>query len=268
MCDNAGDEATRRVCDEYASRMRLEYLVETAPGKNSALNAGLQVASGELLLFTDDDVFVDAEWMATAWTAANEYPDHNVFGGPIIPDWPDDFPAYLRESRYRGVCFSILDRDRDTGPELGFFPFGTNLGVRRSVFDSGVRYNTEVGPSQKSYIMGSETSLVRELADRGEVPVYVNDCSVIHRIRPEQASLQWLLNRGVKYGRMLAYRDAVAARALGEPQVFPRWLIRQLASRSAAAGLRLMTGDRKAGFEAAFEGAIALGKLRQHREGR
>lgn len=258
MCDNAGDEATRKVCDTYASRMRVRYLVETASGKNHALNAGLALACGELLMFTDDDVFADEGWLAAAWRAAESFPDSNVFGGPVIPDWPEHFPAYLRESRYRGVCFSILEEEHVTGPTADFFPFGTNMGVRRSVFDSGMRYNTAVGPSQTSYIMGSETSLVRELADQGEVPVFVRDSSVRHRIRPEQASYRWLMSRGVKYGRMLAYRDP--------PTAFPRWLLRELAGRSAASASRMLVGDRTRSFEASFEAAIAWGKLRQHGE--
>lgn len=244
------------VCDAFASRMSLQYLVETASGKNSALNSGIELASGRLLLFTDDDVFVDRDWMNAMQEAADDFPGHDVFGGRVLPDWPDDFPAYLRESRYAGVCFSILDRGEHTGPARGFYPFGTNMGVRRSVFDSGVRYDTAVGPSQASYVMGSETSLVRTLAARGQVPVYVGGSSVIHRVRPEQASLRWLLGRGVKYGRMLAYRDPA--------DTYPRWLIREMAGRSLDAALNLVKGNRTASFEAAFEASIARGKLLQH----
>jgi glycosyltransferase involved in cell wall biosynthesis len=244
------------VCDDFASRMSLQYLVETAPGKNSALNSGIELASGRLLLFTDDDVFVDRDWMSAMLAAADDFPGHDVFGGRVLPDWPDDFPAYLRESRYTGVCFSILDGGEHTGPVKSFYPFGTNMGVRRSVFDSGVRYDTAVGPSQASYIMGSETSLVRTLAAKGQAPVYVGGSSVVHRVRPEQASLRWLLGRGVRYGRMLAYRDPADA--------YPRWLIREMAGRSLDAAWRMAKGDRTAGFEAAFEVAIARGKLLQH----
>lgn len=244
------------VCDDFASRMSLQYLVETAPGKNSALNSGVELASGRLLLFTDDDVLVDREWLTAMNEAASDYPGHDVFGGRVLPDWPPDFPAYLRESRYTGVCFSILDRGDHTGPVQNFHPFGTNVGVRRSVFDSGIRYDTEVGPSQGSYVMGSETSLVRTLTARGQVPVYVGGSSVIHRVRPEQGSLRWLLGRGVRYGRMLAYRDPADA--------YPRWLIREMASRSIDSALNLVKGNRTASFEAAFEVAIARGKLLQH----
>lgn len=256
VCDNADDEATMRVCDEFASRMSLQYLVETGPGKNTALNSGIELAAGRLLLFTDDDVFVDREWLNAMQEAADDFPGHDVFGGRVLPDWPVGFPAYLRESRYTGVCFSILDRGDQRGPVKNFYPFGTNLGVRRSVFDSGIRYDTAVGPGQGSYVMGSETSLVRTLVARGQVPVYVGGSSVVHRVRQEQGSLRWLLGRGVRYGRMLAYREPAGA--------YPRWLIREMAGRSMDAALYLLKGDRTASFEAAFEVAIARGKLLQH----
>lgn len=264
VCDNAGDERTRGVCDRFSDEMPLEYLVETAPGKNNALNAGLKLATGELLLFTDDDVLVGTNWMSSMWEAANDYPRHNVFGGPVLPEWPENFPTYLRESRYRGVCFGIVNLDAVTGPDPDFSPFGTNMGVRRTVFDAGMQYNPDIGPTRGSYIMGSETSLVRELTKHGDVPVYVSGSSVIHRIRPEQASLGWLLGRGTRYGRMLAYRSAAAARVAGHSKRFPRWIVREMATGIIASGARLLAADRKGSFEVAFQVSISWGRLRQY----
>lgn len=264
VCDNAGDQETRGICDKSSGMISLEYVVELTPGKNNALNTGLELATGELLLFTDDDVRVDRGWLSSMWKAFNDYPCHNVFGGPVLPEWPAGFPAHLQESQYRGVCFSVVTQDTATGPEPNFSPFGTNMGVRRTVFDTGIRYNPDVGPTRSSYIMGSETSLVRTLARQGNVPVYVSDSSVIHRIRPEQASLRWLLGRGARYGRMLAYQSASDTRPADSPKRFPRWLILEMLTGVVIAGARLLAGDRGESFEAAFRVAIAWGKLRQH----
>lgn len=263
VCDNAGDDQTRTVCESFSSQMSIRYLVEKTPGKNHALNAGLEVATGELLLFTDDDVLVDQGWMSSMWNAAISYPRNDIFGGRILPVWPNKFPLYLRENRYSAICFGVLNGRGATKPAPDFIPFGANLGLRRSVFDTGLRYDPEVGPRRGSYMMGSETDLISRLTRSGQVPVYVNDSSVQHRIRPEQASLRWLLGRGTRYGRRLWYKSTSAARTSGYPESFPLWLAKEMVKDLTTAVVRLLVGNRKGSFEAVFEVSIAWGKVRQ-----
>jgi len=265
VCDNADDERTRDICARFADELSVEYLVERTPGKNNALNAGLRIANGELLLFTDDDVLVREDWIRSMWKAANSYPENNIFGGQVLPIWPVDFPTYLRESQYRGICFAIVDLDLATGPSHDFAPFGPNIGIRRTVFDRGLRYNPEVGPTQESYIMGSETSLIRELKKLGEVPVFVSDSSVNHRVRPEQASISWLVGRGIRYGRMLEFRAAAEFKGTGWSGPFPAWIIRQLATEALAGLIRFLAADKKGSFEAVFRASITWGRLHQFR---
>jgi GT2 family glycosyltransferase len=260
VADNADDAATRRTSEGYADRLELVYLVETAPGKNSALNTALPRATGDLFIFTDDDIVAPSDWLAETAGAASRWPEHAVFGGRVLPMWPSACPDRLNDVRYLGPCFTVLDRDAAEGPSTGFTPFGPNMAIRRDVFDSGVRFDPRVGPRNASYIMGSETELLRRLKKAGHVPVYIPGSIVYHRIRQEQLTDRWLYGRAFRYGRLVELRRQEGAGTAGR---WPLHLVPALARDAARAAIASLGRDRKVRFDSAMELATRCGQIYQ-----
>ncbi len=260
VADNADDAATHNVCTRWSGEFHVQYLVETTPGKNAALNAALARAAGELYVFTDDDVIAERDWLEALWHAALRWPDHVLFGGRVLPQWPGPVPEHLRDERYLGPCFSVLDRSTADGPDARFLPFGPNMAVRRAVFEQGHRFDTAVGPRVGSYIMGSETSFTRRLIQDGCAPVYVRDAIVLHKIRPDQLSSAWLRRRAFRYGRMLGFRQREDA-ATGS-RVTAAWRLgRQLVRRGASAAAASVRRDPADRFHGVMAAATTLGQL-------
>jgi glycosyltransferase involved in cell wall biosynthesis len=263
VADNADDRETRAVCDSYTGRLQVRYLVETERGKNAALNRALHLVSGRLVVFTDDDVEAAPDWLAETWAGAGRWPDHLVFGGRVLPGWPAACPRYLAGSHYLGVCFALLDPPLAEGPSARFNPFGPNMAVRVDVFARGMRFNTAVGPSGGLYIMGSESEFTQRLASQGHEAVFLPGSAVRHQIRSEQLSPRWLLGRGFRYGRKLAFERAASA----GPRIarVPRWLYRELVARGARAGARLLFPDPPRTFDEAMNFSVSLGMFFQFR---
>ncbi len=64
VVDNAPTtDATRLVVAEFAADPRIRYVREPRPGLSRARNRGLAEVTGELIVFTDDDVAVDPDWI-------------------------------------------------------------------------------------------------------------------------------------------------------------------------------------------------------------
>ncbi|HET7563609.1 MAG TPA: glycosyltransferase [Gemmatimonadaceae bacterium] len=260
IADNADDPDTRGVRGRCADRLELTYLVATTPGKNAALNAALPSITGDLVLFTDDDVEVSPDWLAETSEAAARWPEHVVFGGKVLPLWPPaSMPAYVNDQRYLGICFTVLDPKRDEGPSFSFTPFGPNVAIRRSVFDAGVRFNPHVGPHRASYIMGSETELIGRLKRQGHAPVFMPQSVVWHRIRPEQFSDRWLFGRAFRYGRLMEVRRQEAQ----EPARSTLRHVPEVLGCLAYAGLARAKGERKAWFDQIMELSTTCGMIYQ-----
>ena len=85
VVDNApsSDATATAVLGEYGERVR--YVREDRPGLASAHNRALEVASGEILAFTDDDVVVDPSWLAELATPFNLDPSVACATGLIVP---------------------------------------------------------------------------------------------------------------------------------------------------------------------------------------
>ena len=67
------------------------------------------------------------------------------------------------------------------------------------------RYDESIGPSGKSYAMGSETEfLVRVKSALNCDYIYLPNATVEHVVRPEQTEWSWILRRGHRAGRGMA----------------------------------------------------------------
>lgn len=261
VCDNADDAETRAVCEGFRRELELRYIVERRRGKNAALNRAVEEARGELFLFTDDDVIANPSWITEMWEGPTRWPEHAVFGGKVLPIWPSPPPAHLSTRSLHGVFFTVLDSEKPEGPSQEFTPFGPNVGIRRAVFDAGHRYDTTIGPSGRSYIMGSETEMVRRLRRAGYEPVFLPRSKVGHKVREEQYSVRWLLRRSVNYGRMLAFRNRRRS-ADSSSRTLVR-LIRTTAGGAVRSGMYLVTGKRGAAFDELANVAVSAGRWYQ-----
>lgn len=232
VVDNANDHGTRTLIENYTQRLPIHYYVETRPGKNFALNSVIERVKGDLVMFTDDDILPDADWLQEIKSGAVRWLDCNVFGGRILPCLPSsDSKIQYEDSYFMRCAYVIADWDL---PE-GYYPevqengsvWGPNMAIRRCVFDKGYRFNTSIGPSGNDYIMGSETELTRRLFNAGMKAVYLPKSLVYHQIRKEQLGYRWLCDRYYRFGRGAAYksREINAVRWFG----VPRYLYKSLA---------------------------------------
>lgn len=263
VVDNAGDAATEQLVKDWAGKLPIHYLVEPKAGKNNALNYAIPKVTGQLVVLTDDDVIAATDWLTQFWEGARRWPDNVVFGGRILPDWPQGFAPYDTNRPFMAGAYAVADWDQPEGSIEPKKIYGANMAVRRSVFDAGWRFEGAVGPSQnKNYIMGSETEFLLRLFDAGFRPIYLPKALVYHQIRPEQMSFEWLKKRAYRAGRGDVRSD-------GQPSdtvtIFgvPRHLIRRTLE-TYFSYLFARFFDKKNKIEKGMKFYFNLGRLYQH----
>jgi glycosyltransferase involved in cell wall biosynthesis len=203
VVDNGSTDGTPQVLASFANRLPLTFLFEPRLGKNFALNTGLDSSQGDLIVFTDDDVFPNPDWLIRLREAADAQPTYSIFGGPILPRWEVPPPRWIRTLDLAPI-FAITPTDLQAGelpPHRATQVFGPNMAILASVFASGMRFDTSIGPQGESYAMGSETELVLRLARKGHKGWHVPDAVVEHFIRKEQLETSWVMRRAIRMGR-------------------------------------------------------------------
>jgi len=224
LVDNAGNKETEGIAASFSKLLPIKFLVEKKPGKNNALNNALNKATGDLLIFTDDDIIADSAWAKSMIAAAQRWPDCDLFGGRILPSYPEGASAPpIKDSRFMSVAYVIADWDL---PEGINFPatrtWGPNVMVRRRVFDSGLRFNPDIGPNGSNYVMGSESDFLKRARAKGYTELYVPSSLVYHQIRPEQVTHSWLFGRAFRLGRMIPYQG------LSAPELkLKKWMLKE-----------------------------------------
>jgi glycosyltransferase involved in cell wall biosynthesis len=269
VVDNGADEATRQVVEQAAMRMPVRRLVEPVAGKNRALNRGLEAACGALVVFTDDDVSVEPEWLRELWEGAARWPDAAMFGGRILPRWPEGAPGREGAARQTALsgqffdhAFAVADFAHPEGRYSSGYIYGANMAIRAEVFREGWRFDERMGPDGTDrYITGSETSLTVALERRGHHAIYLPGAVVHHRIRPDQLTPAWLHGRAFRKGRAEALKRGLG----GGLRHVPRE-IAAAACREYAAWWRCrLRRDREGALVHGVEYWIARGIIHQCR---
>jgi glycosyltransferase involved in cell wall biosynthesis len=201
IVDNAGDPTTQVTCESFARHLPINYLVHTRPGKNAALNYGIAAVSGDLVVLTDDDVMPDGGWIQAFIRGASRWSEHVLFGGRILPEWPQEPPAFQFDPAFGRWTYGICDPESAEGPCSTFLPMGANMAVRRQMFENGLSFDERIGPNGNSYAMGSETEFVLRLQRLGHYAVFLPGALVRHVIQPGQLDRNWLISRAFRQGR-------------------------------------------------------------------
>jgi glycosyltransferase involved in cell wall biosynthesis len=134
VVDNGSSDATRTVAEAFHSTLPLRYVVEAEAGLANARNCGVQVAHGEWLIWLDDDVTVEAGWLAAYLEAIAAHPDAQLLGGLIVAEFGDPLPVWLHDGLgHVGDAFGVRDQPRFDGQILlaGPKPYGANFALRR-----------------------------------------------------------------------------------------------------------------------------------------
>lgn len=212
--NNCKDETRAVVMQMQRAWPRLRYEFEERQGLSHARNHGIAQARGELILFTDDDVLPEPDWLAVTLTGLKHY-DADACGGFIAPIWETPPPRWLTE-RFFGFLAIRTDRNDDFAiTNNSEMPFGANMAFRRRVFDKIGLFDTTRGRSGKVLAGGEDIEFFERLIAAGMKAQFLGKSRVHHKVESYrlrksyfrrwrfQASRNIISSRGIEGGRRL-----------------------------------------------------------------
>ena len=147
VVDNNSTDGTRAVVEaaQPSFPAPLHYVVEREQGRSPALNAGIRLAQGDIIVTTDDDVRVEPDWLNHAAEALQAL-DCDYVGGKVLPIWGGPRPAWLpdRGGKHWAVI-ALLDYGSEPLEFGARVPLGVNMAFRRAAFDRAGLLDPQTG---------------------------------------------------------------------------------------------------------------------------
>lgn len=182
VVDNNSKDDTRQMIAGFQHEWPLlHYEFEGEQGLSHARNHGIAAARGDILLFTDDDVLPEPDWLETALSGMLKY-DADACGGYIAPIWESPPPDWLTQ-RFHGFLAVRTERCDDydiTSPSQA--PFGANMAFRREVFEKVGDFDTSRGRKGNVLASGEDGELFERILSAGLKVVFLGQSRVHHKV--------------------------------------------------------------------------------------
>jgi GT2 family glycosyltransferase len=200
IVDNASTDDTAAVARCLQREMHgIRYAYEPVLGLSRARNHGIRLATGELLLFIDDDATAEPGWLDAILDAYGRR-DVSAVAGRIRLDSSVPRPWWFVPEVEQ--LFSGLDLgERPRLLAAREWPFGTNMSVRHEIAVELGGFPEELGRTGDSLLSNEETAFFAQLRRRGLRIAYAPAAVVEHALPRDRLTIRWLTRRSYAQGR-------------------------------------------------------------------
>jgi glycosyltransferase involved in cell wall biosynthesis len=255
---------------------RLRVVDQPRRGLSAARNAGVAAATGEVIAFTDDDAFADADWLGRLLSPFETDPSVVCTTGLVLPAelatpaqlWFEEFGAFdkgfERTVWSAGPVPNAVSRLGRRGEGGVLFPYsagvygsGNNMAFRMSWLRSRPLFDEALGAGSPTRGGEDLDAFLAVMLD-GKVLVYEPGAVVKHYARSDLAAL---------HRQMYGYGSGMAA-VVAKHALRPRRALE--IGRRLPAGVRKLLhpqSEKNAGRSGAFPAELARAELRGYAAG-
>jgi hypothetical protein len=204
--------------------VRCRTVVEPAIGLTAARVRGINEATGDLLVFVDDDNLLDPRYLAEAAAIAETRPDLGAYGGRISPEFASTPPAWLEPFR---AHLALVEFARDAWSRETFphdvLPCGAGMCVRRLLAVAWARAAAAdprrmgFGRAGDSLASAEDTDMALSCIDSGYATGRFTALHLTHVIPAGRLEFDYQLRLarglGLSYGRLLRMRGDLDLRS-------------------------------------------------------
>jgi len=207
IVDNNSNDDTKNIVEDYILiNNNIKYNFFSIQGLAKARNYGISLASKKYILFTDDDITFDKDFIK-GYVNLIKLKNPGMAGGRILlkynrkrPNWLSDKIDYM----YGWIDYGVKTIIFPTGS----YPLGPSFLIKSSLLKEIGDFNPNLGLSgQKETILrGEETDLAIRFKNYGIPLYYCGGSLVYHNVNEKRLNKEWFISRfensGKIYGKL------------------------------------------------------------------
>jgi glycosyltransferase involved in cell wall biosynthesis len=207
IIDNNCTDDTAEVVEAFQEKLPIRRITESCQGLSYGRNRAVKEFRGDVLLFTDDDMWLVPGWLTAFKDAISKYPDADYFGGRILPYFGSFKPRWIRDEPLPLLDGALgwFDYGVETRPyrSADQGPVGGSFGIRRRLLDRLGGFRVDLGRIGEELGRGEETEFIDRARQIGAKGIYVGESLCLHTIDRSRLSLVMLFRYGIASGRAL-----------------------------------------------------------------
>ena len=184
LVDNNCTDNTRDICSTFASDhadVMFRYTIEPEQGLSAARNKGIKEATGDILVYIDDDAIVDTWYLRTITEYMDKNHDCMACGGPIIPLYETEEPKWMSHWTKELLTAYMYFGDKERVYPGERYPGGGNAAYRAQVFKEVGLFNTDLGRKGNNLMGSEEKDIFDKMRAKAWRPIYLPQM-ILHHI--------------------------------------------------------------------------------------
>jgi len=194
IVDNNSTDNTKEMVQQFSGKswIGIKYLLEEKKGKINAIHKAVDHAKGDVLVFTDDDVTFDQNWLKIIAENFRDKLIHCVTG-KIIPVYEEEKPCWYSEKLSTVLGLVDYSGEKRKTDQIT----GANFAILKSVFEQVGGFTVYDG------LINEDTFLTKKLLKGGFNIIYDPRMVVYHHFQKEKFTKEyfrrwyWLSGRSI-----------------------------------------------------------------------
>jgi len=185
LVNNNSTDNTESECKRFRSdfpQTEFHYFVETNQGLSYARNRGIKEATGDILIYVDDDAAVQKEYLQAYYDFFEQHSQAMAAGGPIIPVYETQKPKWMSHFTLPMMTGHLYKGNRVLEFKGGEYPIGANTAYRKSVFEKVGLFNVDLGRKGESLMGAEEKDIFDKMRSLGMKYYYLPGAILHHFI--------------------------------------------------------------------------------------
>lgn len=215
VIDNNSTDETKEVVQQHKKSTdkdgkAIRYIKEPNQGLSHARNRGILEAEAPYVVFFDDDIRATHSLIPSWISFFNAYPDAKTAGGKIHVQFDAPRPPWMSYFLLPLLGYHDLGDSIKKYPN-NKYPFGGNMGFKKSVFDQIGVFDTALGRKGESLNAGEEKELFRRIRSASMEIYYLPDAFLYHRVDSSRLTVNYIRNQAIGLGQSMKLRMADAS---------------------------------------------------------